>query len=210
MFLPLRVLRRLSLALLGVIPHFRFLRETRETQTPATFRHWWNQKVLGHAPGAYWPVSPTSIVSGAANIHAGIEVSPGLMPGCYIQAFHGKIYIGDYTQIAPNVGIISANHVLTDNRRHQSGVVRIGRYCWIGFGAVILPDVELGDFTIVGANAVVTRPFPDGYCVVAGNPARVIRTLDPAECVRHRSRFEYHGFIPAHRFDAYRARHLNV
>jgi acetyltransferase-like isoleucine patch superfamily enzyme len=48
--------------------------------------------------------------------------------------------------------------------------------------ATVLPGIVLGDFTIVGAGAVVTRSFPDGYCVVAGNPAAIIRTLDKSEC----------------------------
>jgi acetyltransferase-like isoleucine patch superfamily enzyme len=38
----------------------------------------------------------------------------------------------------------------------------------------ILPGVTLGDYTIVGAGSIVTKSFKDGYCVVAGNPARVI------------------------------------
>jgi acetyltransferase-like isoleucine patch superfamily enzyme len=49
-------------------------------------------------------------------------------------------------------------------------------------GAVILPSVQLGDFTIVGAGAVVTKSFEEGYCVIAGNPARVIRQLNKEEC----------------------------
>ncbi|RYY90504.1 MAG: acyltransferase [Chitinophagaceae bacterium] len=209
-FNPFKITRKVFLAVVSRLPAFRFLRETIGTQTPITFGNWWNQKVMGYAPGAYWPVSKYSSVSGPQNIYAGIEVSPGLMPGCYIQAYHGKIYIGDYTQIAPNVGIISANHALTDNRQHVATTVRIGNYCWIGFGAVILPGVELGEYTIVGANAVVTKSFPEGYCVIAGNPARVVKTLDPSECVKHKSKHEYNGFIPAHKFEAYRKKYLNV
>ena len=69
-----------------------------------------------------------------SNIFCGIETSPGLSPGNYIQGM-GKTYIGDYTQIAPNVGIISANHELEDNRKHIIEDVYIGKYCWIGMGA---------------------------------------------------------------------------
>lgn len=46
--------------------------------------------------------------------------------------------------------------------------------------SVILPDVTLGDHTVVGAGSVVTKSFPDGYCVIVGNPARKLRDL-PAE-----------------------------
>lgn len=195
--------------LVSALPYFRFIRETQDTQTPATFATWFHQRVLGHNRTAYWPVSPDSVVSYPQNIYAGIETSPGLMPGCYIQGM-GKIYIGDYTQIAPNVGIISANHDLYDNRRHVAGEVRIGKYCWLGMASLVLPGVVLGDYTVVGAGSVVTRSFEAGYCVIAGNPARVIKELDRDRCVFHKSRYEYNGYLPAHRFEAFRNRHLNV
>ena len=53
----------------------------------------------------------------------------------------------------------------------------IGKKCWIGMNSVILPGVVLGDHTIVGAGAVVTKSFVDGNCVIGGNPARIIRKL---------------------------------
>ncbi len=50
----------------------------------------------------------------------------------------------------------------------------VGNDVLIGAGAVILGDIHIGDHTIIGANAVVITDVP-AYCVVAGNPARVIR-----------------------------------
>lgn len=203
--LPLRTLE----AALSALPAFRFIAETRATQTPITFGMWWRQQILGRNFGPYWPVHPSSTVVGWRNVLAGVETSPGYMQGCYIQAI-GKIVIGDYTQIGPNVGLISANHAEHDLRAHQPEDIRIGRYCWLGFGAVVLPGVTLGDFTIVGANSVVTKSFPDGFSVIAGNPAREIRKLDPAICITHRSAHEYHGFIPKAEFEAFRKANLNV
>lgn len=192
------------------IPALRPIHETRDTQTPITVRMWFLQKVLGFNRAAYWPVHFTSIVSGSwQNVYCGIETCPGFSPGCYIQAI-GKIYIGDYTQIAPNVGIISANHNLHDNRKHIVSEVRIGSYGWIGMNAVILPGVILGDFTVVGAGAVVTKSFEEGYCVLAGNPARVVRKLDPTQCVRHHSTYEYNGYVKHVDFEAFRQRYLLV
>src|SRR5580704_695079 len=190
------------------IPLLRSIYETKGTQTPISAKMWFWQKLLGFNRSAYWPVHLTSTVIGANNIYCGIETCPGFSPGCYIQAI-GKIYIGDYTQIAPNVGIISSNHDLYDNRRHIVSEVRIGRYCWIGMNAMILPGVTLGDFTIVGAGAVVTKSA-DGYCVLAGNPARIVRTLEPSECVSHQSRYEYNGYVKHADFEDFRRRHLSV
>lgn len=170
---------------------------------------WFLQKVIGFNRRAYWPVHFTSTVTGERNIYCGIETCPGYSFGCYIQGI-GKIYIGDYTQIAPNVGIISSNHDLHDNRKHIVSEVRIGRWCWIGMNSMILPGVALGDYTIVGAGSVVTKSYPEGYCVIAGNPAQVIKRLDSDQCVQHESEFRYNGYIESSRFDAYRSKNLNV
>jgi acetyltransferase-like isoleucine patch superfamily enzyme len=188
----------------------RIVFETRDTQTPVTFRRWIMQKVLGFNRGAYWPVHFSSTVTNWRNVYAGVDVSPGYSPGCYIQAIR-EVYIGDYTQIAPNVGIISMNHDVHDSRNHSGKTgVHIGRYCWIGMNAVILPGVTLGDFTIVGAGSVVTKSQPEGYCVVAGNPASMIRRLDREKCVRFRNVNEYNGYISAERFESFRVKHLRV
>lgn len=190
-------------------PGMAFLAETRETQTPILFRDWLRQEVFGINRGPYWPVHGSSRVVNWRNILTGIETSPGIMPGCYIQAV-GKITIGDYTQIGPNVNIISANHRAEDLRDHVPQAVIIGSYCWLGAGSTVLPGVTLGDFTIVGAGAVVTKSFHEGYSVIAGNPAKVIRTLDPNACPKHRSAHEYHGFVPDAEFAAFRSRELNL
>lgn len=192
------------------LPFFHFIKNTQGTQSPISFELWFRQKILGKNAKAYWPVNKNSIITGPQNIYVGVETSPGLMPGCYVQAFNGKIYIGDYTLVAANVGIVSANHLLTDNRKHKNTTVVIGNYCWLGFGSVVLPNVKLGDYTIVGANSVVTKSFPEGYCVIAGNPAKVVKKLKKEECVFHKSENEYHGYIKTKDFDAYRKKHLNV
>jgi acetyltransferase-like isoleucine patch superfamily enzyme len=206
-----RALRAAYWALLRANPWTRPIWETRTTQTPIRPGMWFAQKVLGFNKGAYWPVHFTSYVGDPRNVYAGIEVCPGYMPGCYIQSSFGKIYIGDYTQIARNVGIITANHDLNDNRKHSVvRDVRIGKYCWLGMNSVILPGVELGDYTVVGAGTVVTKSFPEGYCVLAGSPAKVIKKLDPSECVFHKSEHEYNGYIRSGRFDEFRRKYLNV
>jgi acetyltransferase-like isoleucine patch superfamily enzyme len=129
------------------------------------------RKILRQNSEVKWAVHFTSTVIHPENIVRGKNVFPGDSPGNYIQAKNG-IEIGDYTNIGPNVGIISANHDLVDNTIHSNAKpIKIGKHCWIGMNAMILPEVELGDYTIVGANAVVTKSFTDGYVVLAGNPA---------------------------------------
>jgi acetyltransferase-like isoleucine patch superfamily enzyme len=98
--------------------------------------------------------------------------------GNYFQNFSGKIVVGRGTYIAPNVGIITANHDPLDLDKHLPGEdVILGEGCWIGMNSVILPGVVLGPHTIVGAGSVVTKSFIEGNCIIAGNPASVIRKL---------------------------------
>lgn len=152
----------------------------------------------------------SSIVSYPKNVLAGIDTCPGLNPGCYMHAAN-KIYIGDYTQIAPNVGLISGNHDLYDFRKQtQDPPIKVGKHCWLGMGCVILPGVELGDFTIVGAGAIVTKSFSEGHCIIVGNPARKIKELNKERCVPFLTERPYNGYIPHSKFDGFKARHLNV
>lgn len=205
-FIPLFIWKRIY----TFLPGFNFINETKNTQTPITFLMWYNQIIQNINCGPYWPVHPTSVVTGWQNIYCGIETSPGYSFGNYISSHVGTIYIGDYTQIAPNVGIIAQNHLLTDNRKYEPKNVVIGKYCWIGMGAIILPGVVLGDYTIVAAGAVVSKSFENGYCVIGGNPARQIKVLDKADCVMHKSQHEYHGFIKKSVFDEFKKHNLNI
>lgn len=106
-----------------------------------------------------------------------VRTSFAVSGGCYINCADG-LWIGQGTIWAPNVAIVSQTHDIEDfDKAPSTGGIRIGRDCWIGFGAVILPGVTLGDRTIVGANSVVRRSFPEGRLVIAGLPAAPVRTL---------------------------------
>ena len=193
------------------LPFFRFIRDTQDYQCRINFDFWFKQKVLnwGGNRRAYWPVHWTSKVYDPENIIVGVDAYPGIMQGCYIQG-KGGIKIGDYTQIAPNVVIISANHDVYDTRKHITAPVVIGKYCWIGAGAKIMPGVELGDWTVVGAGAVVTKSFPEGYCVIGGVPAKELKKLEKEKCIPFKNKIPYNGYIRADRFEQYREKHLNV
>ena len=186
-----QIVKKLYYFLIKRIPFFKVIYYTKDNQTSVTFKFLFMQKILGFNKKAYWPVHYTSTICYPENIYSGIDVSPGYSPGCYIQGM-GKIYFGDYTQIGPNVGVITANHDINDNRIDKLKEVKIGKYSWLGMGALIMPGVTLGDFTIVGAGSVVTKSFIEGYCVIAGNPAKIIKKLTPEECIEYKNRYEYY------------------
>jgi galactoside O-acetyltransferase len=90
------------------------------------------------------------------------------------------IYVGDCTMFGPNVVVATAGHPILPELREQqyqyNMPVRIGRNCWIGAGAIILPGITIGDNVVVGAGSVVTRDLPDSV-VAVGNPCRVLREV---------------------------------
>jgi acetyltransferase-like isoleucine patch superfamily enzyme len=140
------------------------------------------RRILRQNAGVPFPVHHTSTIRTPDQLRVGQGTFPGDSPGVYINADNG-IEIGDFTNLGPNVGLISANHDSIDNTvRVSAESIRIGKFCWLGMGAIVLPEVQLGDFTIVGAGSVVTKSFPEGYCVIAGNPARVLRLLNRDDC----------------------------
>ena len=90
------------------------------------------------------------------------------------------IYVGDYTMFAPHVTIATAGHPILPELRERNlqfnAPVHIGRACWIGAGALIMPGVSIGDGSVIGAGSVVTRDIPAGV-VAVGNPCRVLRPI---------------------------------
>ena len=90
------------------------------------------------------------------------------------------IYVGDHTMFGPNVTVASAGHPILPELRRQgyqyNASVRIGKNCWIGAGAVIVPGVTIGDNTVIGAGSVVTKDIPENV-VAVGNPCRVLRAI---------------------------------
>lgn len=120
--------------------------------------------------------------------------NPKLIIGnhCNFGAFNhitciNKIIIGDGVLTGKWVTITDNSHGTTSmeclqirpaNRKLISkGPVIIGKNVWVGDKATILPGVTIGDGAVVAANAVVTKDVP-AYCVVAGNPAKIIKSVN--------------------------------
>jgi maltose O-acetyltransferase len=111
------------------------------------------------------------------------------------------IEIGDRTMITRSAVILA--HDASTRRHRQVGYSRLARVhvgcdVFIGCAAIILPGVSIGDGAIIGAGSVVTKDVP-ARTVVAGNPARVIKTVDDyianhAEELRHRPQWPYEGW----------------
>lgn len=93
------------------------------------------------------------------------------------------ISIGDDVQMGPNVQLLTPTHPIEPELRREkweaAKPIVIGNNVWLGGGVIVLGGVTIGENTVVGAGAIVTRDLPPNV-VAVGNPARVIRVLDEA------------------------------
>jgi Acetyltransferase (isoleucine patch superfamily) len=110
-----------------------------------------------------------------------VSVNYNVHIGCINQ-----ISIGNNVLFASNIFISDHQHGFIDTRDsnvpplarnlYSKGPVIIEDNVWIGENVAILPNVTVGKGCIIGANAVVTKSFPEN-CVLGGNPAKIIRKL---------------------------------
>lgn len=141
---------------------------------------------LSNLVGLY---SRTIIVTRAPDAEIIIGNNVGIS-GATIYA-RSRIEIGENTCIGGNTKILdndfhpieveARNRLLNDSNGGDSELVpskpiKIGKNCFIGCNSIILKGTVLGDGCVVGAGAVVSGKFEDN-CVIAGNPARVIKRL---------------------------------
>lgn len=156
----------------------------------------------------YYPIPKNCIIQHPYNIYVGKNSHPFRI-GSYIQA-EGGIYIGNYVDMTNYTTLMSTNHDLyTHTDKHPKPIV-IKDHCWIGTHSIILPGVQLGPRTIVGAGSVVTKSFPDGYCVIAGNPAKLVKTLDRNKFVPRCYKYDYYGCLSKTKFEKRKNKYIKV
>lgn len=90
----------------------------------------------------------------------------------------GELVIGDYVLIAPQCVFLGLDHVFDEetleHKGSESKPIIIKDHAWIGYGAKVLAGITIGEYSIVGAGAVVTKDV-DPYSIVGGVPAKLIR-----------------------------------
>lgn len=102
-----------------------------------------------------------------------------LADNCFVGAT-GGVYIGDDVIGGQNIRFHSSNHIYSDTKKiiREQGIkskgIVIGNNCWIGAGVIFCDGVNISSGCVIAANAVVTKNFPEN-CVIAGNPAKIIK-----------------------------------
>ena len=179
----------------GVVPENVALHETAYVETTYSFQLFRSNAFeavrLGRGSSIYLGVMFD--LGAHARVHVGDFT---LMNGSRIIC-DSQITIGDYCLISWNTVLMDTYRApisptfrrsLLESIAHrpdhraepaeQARPIAIGNGVWIGFDSVVLPGVTIGDGAIVGARSVVTNDVPP-YAIVAGNPARMIRQIDP-------------------------------
>lgn len=128
-----------------------------------------------------WSGHRTTLISGWGRLRIGDRVFVNV--GTTLLAVQ-EIVIGDDVAFANEVYVMDSNSHGIEGRSHVQAPIRIGDGTWLGARAMVLPGVTIGKRVLVAAGAVVTRDVPDDV-LVAGNPARVVRSLSyPPGCRR--------------------------
>ncbi len=139
----------------------------------------------------------------ASLIQRGLKIGKNshVLDGAFLDPSHCfLISIGDNCTLAPNVRLIAHDASM----KNFLGFAKIGRIkihdnCFLGDSVMVLPGVSIGPNAIVGAGSVVTHNIPPNS-VAAGNPAKVITSLDEF-MKKHKENKEKHRCFPYEQFN---------
>ena len=155
----------------------RLLDEYNRSAADATDQR---RRVLEHLLGSMGPgteIRPPFYCDYGYSIHIGARTFANFG---FVALDVSPIVIGDDVQIGPNVQLLTPTHPLDAEARRakwEAGQpITIGSNVWLGGGVLVLAGVTIGENTVVGAGAVVTRDLPSNV-VAVGVPARVTRSM---------------------------------
>ncbi len=123
-------------------------------------------------------ISPTASFANGRNITLGDRVNIGAYTSIWAGPGTARVVLGDDVLIGPSVMITAASYRYDDGapvneQAMDEADIIIGRDVWLGYGAVVLAGVTIGDGAVIGAGAVVRRDVPS-FAIVAGSPAKIV------------------------------------
>lgn len=135
------------------------------------------EELTGEKVGEHFRLIPPFYTDCGMNIRVGARVF--INQNCTFYAL-ADITIGDDVMIGPNVSLITSEHPVAPSQRRAyllGKPIVIEKGVWIAAGATVIGGVTIGENSVVAAGSVVTRDVP-ANTLVAGNPARVIRSIE--------------------------------
>lgn len=134
-------------------------------------------ELTARAPGPGFRLVPPFYTDHGANITVGSRVF--INQGCTIYDL-ADVTIGDDVLIGPHVSLITSKHPVAPSLRRSLLVgrpIHIGDHVWLAAGATVIGGVTVGENSVVAAGSVVTHDVPPNV-LVAGNPARIVRSIE--------------------------------
>lgn len=137
----------------------------------------------------FYPITPILSLRIKILVYCGYKIGKdAYIPASFrvsdLKTRRNNLIVGDRVSIGPNVLVITDsspnNSKLIKLFPMTSQDVHIEDDAWIGAGVIILPGVNIGTCSVIGSGAVVNKNIPE-YSIAVGNPAKVIKKINPNE-----------------------------
>lgn len=113
-----------------------------------------------------------------AGMNGSINIGNNVAINSFARLFgHGGITVGGNSQIGPGATLTTTSHDPDNDMAAIFRPITIGEWSWIGANAIILSGITIGKHVVIGAGSVVTKDIPD-YSVAVGSPAKVIKQVE--------------------------------